>query len=300
MKQPRGLDSARMNGRQMDRFLVSLRKGGSALVPLLILTAAAPLQAQDAVRLRLDSTAGESLTYRFELNLDIAVPPELGGNQRLESLMVLQQTTRDVRGDTLYFDSTVQDVSFSLRAAEGAEMLPDASADFLGQNIRTAFTRRAEPIVIEIEGLDPQASAQVRSALRQGGFPTLPERAVRVGDRWKDTVRIRAADMGMAAPGFLILINDISLQRLSRSGSSTIADILVETAYDFEPDRDAFPGVSVEMTGSRADSVRFDVTRGHFLSARGAQDFTMSLTVPGLGQAFAVRGSGESSAGLID
>ncbi|MEE9578594.1 MAG: hypothetical protein V3W24_03385 [Gemmatimonadota bacterium] len=300
MKQPRGLDSARMNGRQMDRFLVSLRKGGSALVPLLILTAAAPLQAQDAVRLRLDSTAGESLTYRFELNLDIAVPPELGGNQRLESLMVLQQTTRDVRGDTLYFDSTVQDVSFSLRAAEGAEMLPDASADFLGQNIRTAFTRRAEPIIIEIEGLDPQASAQVRSALRQGGFPTLPERAVRVGDRWKDTVRIRAADMGMAAPGFLILINDISLQRLSRSGSSTIADILVETAYDFEPDRDAFPGVSVEMTGSRADSVRFDVTRGHFLSARGAQDFTMSLTVPGLGQAFAVRGSGESSAGLID
>ncbi len=300
MKEPRGLDSARMNGRQMDRFLVSLRKGGSALVPLLILTAAAPLQAQDAVRLRLDSTAGESLTYRFELNLDIAVPPELGGNQRLESLMVLQQTTRDVRGDTLYFDSTVQDVSFSLRAAEGAEMLPDASADFLGQNIRTAFTRRAEPIIIEIEGLDPQASAQVRSALRQGGFPTLPERAVRVGDRWKDTVRIRAADMGMAAPGFLILINDISLQRLSRSGSSTIADILVETAYDFEPDRDAFPGVSVEMTGSRADSVRFDVTRGHFLSARGAQDFTMSLTVPGLGQAFAVRGIGESSAGLID
>ena len=87
---------------------------------------------------------------------------------------------------------------------------------------------------------------------------------------------------------------------MSRSGSSTIADILVETAYGFEPDRDAFPGVSVEMTGSRADNVRFDVTRGHFLSARGAQDFTMSLTVPGLGQAFAVRGNGESSAGLVD
>ncbi len=113
-------------------------------------------------------------------------------------------------------------------------------------------------------------------------------------------MEVRAADMGMAAPGFLVLINDISLQRLSRSGSSTIAEILVETAYDFEPDRDAFPGVSVEMIGSRADSVRFDVTRGHFLSARGAQDFTMSLSVPGLGQAFAVRGNGESSAGLVD
>jgi hypothetical protein len=291
-----------MNGRQMDRFLVSLRRmRGWALVPLLILAAAAgPLQAQDAVRLRLDSTAGESLTYRFELNLDIAVPPELGGNQRLESLMVLQQTTQGVRGDTLYFDSAVEDASFSLRSAEGAEMLPDASANLVGQNFRTAFTRRAEPVIIEIEGQSPQSTAQIRSALRQGGFPTLPERAVRVGDRWKDTVRIRASEMGMAAPGFLILINDISLQRLSRSGSSTIADILVETAYGFEPDRDAFPGVSVEMTGSRADNVRFDVTRGHFLSARGAQDFTMSLTVPGLGQAFAVRGNGESSAGLVN
>jgi hypothetical protein len=271
---------------------------GSALV--LGVATAGPLPAQEAVRLRLNSTAGESLTYKFELNLDIAVPSELGGNQRLESLMVLQQTTRNVRADTLYFDSSVQDASFSLRSAEGAQMLPDASAGLIGQNFRTAFTRRAEPVIIEIEGQPPQATAQVRSALRQGGFPTLPERAVRVGDRWRDTVRIRAADMGMAAPGFLVLINDISLQRLSRSGSSTIAEILVETAYDFEPDRDAFPGVSVEMIGSRADSVRFDVTRGHFLSARGAQDFTMSLSVPGLGQAFAVRGNGESSAGLVD
>lgn len=285
----------------MDRFLVSPRRSAAyALATLLILVAVAPLQAQDAVRLRLDSEAGESLTYEFELDLDIAVPPELGGNQRLESRMVLQQNTRDVRADTLYFNSAVQDASFSLRSAEGAEMLPDASADLIGQNFTTAFTRRAQPVVIEIEGQSPQAAAQVRSALRQGGFPTLPARAVRVGDRWKDTVRIRAADMGMAAPGFLVLINDISLQRLSRKGSSTIADILVETAYDFEPDENAFPGVRVEMTGSRADTVRFDVTKGHFLSARGAQDFTMSLTVPGLGQAFAVRGSGESSAGLVE
>ncbi|MEJ2319631.1 MAG: hypothetical protein P8Y10_10185 [Gemmatimonadales bacterium] len=285
----------------MNSLVVLRRKmGGAALVPLLMLAAYGSLQAQDAVRLRLDSSAGESLTYKFELNLDIAVPPELGGNQRLESLMVLQQTTQDVRGDTLYFDSAVEDARFSLRSEEGAEMLPDASGELVGQNFTTAFTRRAEPVVIEIDGQSPQANAQIRSALRQGGFPTLPERAVRVGDRWKDTVRIRAAEMGMAAPGFLVLINDISLQRLSRSGSSTIADILVETAYGFEPDRNAFPGVSVEVTGSRADNVRFDVTRGHFLSARGAQDFTMSLTVPGLGQAFAVRGNGESSAGLVD
>jgi hypothetical protein len=260
----------------------------------------APGRAQDAVQLRLDSKAGESLTYRFELDLDIVVPPELGGSQRLESLMVLQQTTRQVRGDTIYFDSTVRDASFSLRSAEGAQILPDASEDLLGQRFRTAFTRRAEPISIEIEGQPPQASAQIQSALRQGGFPTLPDRPVRVGDRWKDTVRVRAADMGMAAPGNLLLINDISLRRLSRSGSSTIADILVETVYEFEPDPGAFPGVRVEMTGSRADSVRFDITRGHFLSARGAQDFTMNLTVPGLGQGFAVQGSGESSAGLVD
>lgn len=289
----------------MDRSLGTLgrvrRSASVAGLALLLSTASVvTAPAQEAVQLRLDSSTGESLTYRFELELHIAVPSELGGDQHLESLMVLQQLTRDVRGDTLYFDSTVEDASFSLTSAEGAALLPDPSADLLGQKFRTAFTRRGKPLSIEIEGQAPEAAAQVRSALRQGGFPTLPDRAVRVGDRWKDTVRIRAADMGMAAPGYLVLINDISLQRLSRSGSSTIADILVETAYDFEPDSGALPGVSVDMIGSRADNVRFDVTRGRFLSARGAQNFTLSLTVPGLGQSFSVQGRGMSSAGLVE
>jgi hypothetical protein len=270
----------------------------SAVVLLCVLASTA--RSQETAHLRLDSETGETLTYRFELNLDIGVPAELGGSQRLESLMVLRQTTHDVRGDTLFFDALVQDASFSLRSEAGAEMLPDVSQDLEGQSFRTALTRRGEPLDIQIEGQDAEASAKVRSALRQGGFPKLPDRPVRVGEAWRDTVRIRAADMGMAAPGILVLINDISLQRLSRSGSSTIADILVETIYEFEPDEDAFPGVSVEMTGSRADNVRFNVTRGHFLSARGAQDFTMNLTVPGLGQSFSVRGSGESSASLVE
>ena len=276
------------------------RIGVLGLAAVLAFGEAPRAQAQDAVRLRLNSEQGESVTYRFALDFDIAVPPELGGGQRLESLMVLQQTTEDVRGDTLYFDSMVRDASFSLRSASGAQMLPDASAELIGRNFTTAFTRRGQPIDIEVEGQDAQATAQVRSAMRQGGFPTLPEGAVRVGDRWRDTVRLRAGDIGMAAPGNLVLINDISLQRLSRSGSSTVADILVETVFQFEPDGDAMPGVNVDMTGSGADNVRFDVTQGRFLSARGAQDLTLNLTVPGLRQSFAVQVSGRSSAGLVD
>lgn len=256
--------------------------------------------AQEQVLLRLDSPIGESLTYRFEIHLDIAVPPMLGGSQQLETLMVVQQTTTDVRGDTLYFDATVREASFSLRSEAGGEMLPNVSEDLAAQSFRTAVTRQGEPVDIQIDGQSPETSAQVRSALRQAGFPTLPGRPVAVGDQWRDTIRIRAADMGMAAPGFLVLINDISLVRLSRSGSATIADLLVETTYDFEPEEGASSGLSVEVTGSRADNVRFDVTNGHFLSARGAQDFTMSMTVPGLGTSFSVQGSGESSALLIE
>ena len=256
--------------------------------------------AQEQVLLRLDSPIGESLSYRFEIHLDIAVPPVLGGSQRLESLMVVQQTTTDVRGDTLYFDATVREANFSLRSEDGREMLPNVSEDLAGQSFRTAFTSQGEPVDIQIEGQSPEASAQVRSALRQAGFPTLPGRLVAVGDRWRDTLRIRAADMGMAAPGFLVLINDISLVRLRRSGSATIADLLVETRYEFEPEEGASSGLSVKVTGSRADNVRFDVTNGHFLGASGAQDFTMSMTVPGLGGSFSVHGSGESTALLIE
>ncbi len=273
-----------------------------SIAPALLALAMAPgaVLAQEQVLLRLDSPIGESLTYRFEIHLDIAVPPVLGGSQRLESLMVVQQTTTDVRGDTLYFAATVREANFSLRSEDGGEMLPNASEDLAGQSFRTAFTSQGEPVDIQIEGQSPEPSAQVPSALRQAGFPTLPGRAVAVGDRWKDTLRIRAADMGMAAPGFLVLINDISLVRLSRSGSATIADLLVETTYEFEAEEGAFSGLSVEVTGSRADNVRFDVTNGHFLSASGAQDFTMNMTVPGLGSSFSVQGSGESTALLIE
>jgi len=256
--------------------------------------------AQERVLLRLDSPIGESLTYRFEINLDIAVPPVLGGSQRLESLLVVRQTTTDVRGDTLYFDATVREANFSLRSDDGREMLPNVSEDLAGQSFRTAFTSQGEPLDIQIEGQSPEANAQVRSALRQAGFPTLPGHPVAVGDRWRDTLRIRAADMGMAAPGFLVLINDISLVRLRGSGSATIADLLVETTYEFEPEEGTSSGLSVEVTGSRADNVRFDVTNGHFLSASGAQDFTMKMTVPGLGTSFSVQGSGESTALLIE
>jgi len=272
-----------------------------ALWALIALTMApGVVLAQEQVLLRLDSPIGESLSYRFEINLNIAVPPVLGGSQRLESLMVVQQTTTDVRGDTLYFDATVREANFSLRSEDGGEMLPNVSEDLAGQSFRTAFTSQGEPVDIQIEGQSPEASAQVRSALRQAGFPTLPGHPVAVGDRWRDTVRIRAADMGMAAPGFLVLINDISLVRLRSSGSATIADLLVETTFEFDPEEGTSSGLSVEVTGSRADNVRFDVTNGHFLSASGAQDFTMKMTVPGLGSSFSVQGSGESTALLIE
>ncbi len=272
-----------------------------ALWALMALTMApGVVLAQEQVLLRLDSPIGESLSYRFEIHLDIAVPPLLGGSQQLESLMVVQQTTTDVRGDTLYFDATVREAKFSLRSEDGGEMLPNVSEDLAGQSFRTAFTSQGEPLDIQIEGQSPEASAQVRSALRQAGFPTLPGQPVAVGDRWRDTLRIRAADMGMAAPGFLVLNNDISLVRLSRSGSATIADLLVETTYEFEPEAGASSSLSVAVTGSRADNVRFDVTNGHFLSARGAQDFTMNMTVPSIGTSFSVRGSGESTALLIE
>ncbi len=99
-----------------------------ALWALMALTMApGVVLAQEQVLLRLDSPIGESLSYRFEIHLDIAVPPLLGGSQQLESLMVVQQTTTDVRGDTLYFDATVREAKFSLRSEDGGEMLPNVS-----------------------------------------------------------------------------------------------------------------------------------------------------------------------------
>ena len=103
----------------------------------------------------------------------------------------------------------------------------------------------------------------------------------------------RRFDMAITRQGRLVDIgltdDDAAAGQIKQSLRQVGFPILTaETTFIFEPADVTLAGLSVEMTGSRADAVRFDVTNGRFLASRGQQDFTMNMAVAGKAHCFAI------------
>lgn len=256
-----------------------------------------PAAAQDAVTLRLGAHQGETATYRFEQDLNFQMPPEFGGDQQVRSRLVLAQAVQRVVGDTIHYRTEVEDIAVEMAGSQATGDLD--FSQFQGQHFVSTVTRRGEVLNLEMPGA-AEAGEQIEHSLRQVGFPILPQRAVRVGESWVDTVRVDASAMALPAEGEIVSINRTTLRGLSRSGESTIAELDVETTFSFEPGARAMPGMQVEMSGTRADDVRFDVTRGRFLGATGRQDFTLEMAMPGASGSFTIQGTAESRATLVE
>ncbi len=247
------------------------------------------------ITLRLDATPGQTHSYRFVQDLDFRMPPEFGGDQQLRSFLLLDQTADRLSGDTIHYRNVVRDISVDMEGSAGAGDLD--FSQFEGQTFTSSVTRRGEVVALEMgEGVG--VSDQVEHALRQMGFPLLPEAPVRVGQSWTDTTRVDAAAMAVPAEGEIVSISRTTLQGLGRQGGSQVAELRVETTFAFEPGARALPGMRVEMTGNRTDDVRFDVTAGRFLDAIGEQDFVLNMTMPGASGTFAIQGTARSQASL--
>ncbi|MFQ5690445.1 MAG: hypothetical protein ACE5HQ_09260 [Gemmatimonadota bacterium] len=248
--------------------------------------------------LRLKANEGDSDTYRYEQRIDLKMPPEFGGSHKLASLLVLEQTAQRVVGDTIFFGSEVKDVS-----VEAGDSSLNAGLDFSrfkGQHFTTKITREARVLEIRMADSTIAGVEAIQQSLRQLGFPTLPDHPVRIGDSWSDTTRVDASTMALPAQGVIVSVNHATLSDLSTRKGTTVADLAVETSFTFQPSGQAFPGLSVDMTGSRADHVRFDVTHGRFLTGTGRQSFTMSMAIPGAAGSMSIEGKATSTAKRID
>lgn len=266
-----------------------------ALTAALLLAVLPHVSGAQEVTLRLDPTPGQTQTYRFEQDLDFRMPPEFGGDQQLRSFLLLDQTADRLSADTIHYENVVRDISVDMEGSTGAGDLD--FSQFKGQTFTSAVTRRGEVVALEMgEGM--AVSDQVEHALRQMGFPLLPDAPVRVGQSWTDTTRVDAAAMAVPAEGEIVSISRTTLRGIGRQGGSQVAELRVETTFAFEPGARALPGMRVEMTGNRADDVRFDVTAGRFLEATGQQDFVLNMTMPGASGTFAIRGTARSRANL--
>lgn len=266
----------------------------AAAAALLIALLPAASGAQE-VTLRLDPAQGDTLSYRFEQDMDFAMPPEFGGDQRMRSVLQLDQVATGFAGDTIRYDNIVREISFEMEGATGAEN-PDFS-QFEGQTFEADVTRRNG--ILNLRMTDGSGvSEQVRDALSQMGFPLLPRGPVRPGESWTDTTRVDAAAMAVPAEGDIVSINRTTLQGLDREGGATVARLRVESTYAFEPGPRTLPSMGVELTGTRADDVRFDVTSGRFLTANGEQQFVFDITMPGASGSFTIEGRIRSRARL--
>lgn len=280
---------------------------GSALITALPWTGPAAVAAQEEgpVRLRLDDTEGRSSTYLFRSRTDVSPPPGMGAQTVAEATMRVRRTVESVAGDTLRIavridsfdldlESDDEQVRSQLRRAE-----EESRETVLGETFRVSVTRRGE--IVEMGGMGDGAAGarQIDRSVRELTFGTLPEGPVSVGDSWTDTRTADASSFGVPVGGDIVTERTSTLDRTFRRNGSRVAEISVEASFGFEPDTTAQTAMSVDLSGSSAQTIRFDVDQGRFLSSSGAEDFTVNLGVPGQGS-FSFQVLSESSAELLE
>lgn len=266
-----------------------------------------PAAAQETgpVTLRLDATEGRTSTYRVRSRTHVSPPPMMGMETTAETTMRMRRSVESADGDTLRvavridsfdldLDSDDESVRSQLRQAE-----EDARESVLGETFRVAVTRRGEVVAMGDVADGAEAVQQIDRTVRELTFATLPDGPVTVGESWSETRRADAASFGIPMDGEVVTETTSTLSRLLERDGSSVAEIGVETTFGFEPDTARQAAVSVEMSGSSAQTLRFDVDAGRFLSSSGAEDFTVLLSVPGQ-DSFTLQADSESSAELVE
>lgn len=260
-------------------------------------TAGLEVPQERPVRLRLEARPGEAATYRYLQEIDLRMPREFGGDQRVESRLVVRQRAERVEETSIGYLGEVREVTVEMAGSPSADEL-DFSR-FEGQRFRMTLDRRGRLQGITAIGDPGPGFEQLEQSMRQIGFPVLPPGPVRVGESWVDTARIDAAAMALPATGEIVSVSRVTLERLSRIDGRTVAELAVHTDFHFEPSGGAMPGMQVEVTGRRQDEVRFDVDRGRFLEARGNQEFELRMTIPGAPSSLSIGGTARSRAELL-
>jgi len=281
-----------------------LPRGGAftgALI-LSLLASSSPLFAiqEGPVLLRLSGDKGDAATLRNTQEMTMDLPPEMGIGEKMTTRMsiVLDQTATGTRGDTIVYHTTISDVQLTIDPAPPGMPVPDLAV-LKGREFDYSLTTRGAVAGLQVE--HPEGSEdisqyvpQIQNWLNQFGFPSLPEGKVSVGDTWTDTLQVPVASMlRLGGDGTAPTIRTTTLKGLSRVGDATVADLTIEGSVEFHSPEEA-EGPAIDMQGSSAASVRFDVTNGHFLGSTGAMDFTMNMSIPGAPMDFSFTGAGKT------
>ncbi len=267
---------------------------------------AAP-DADQEVRLELKAEEGETATYRYETRASITPPPALGAATEVTSTMVLHRTVESVTPDSLRFRARVEDfqldVSSQDQRARGQleSMAERARENAVGSRFWLTVSPAGEMIRMRREGGATVEGSGVEQSLRQLSFAALPRGPVGVGDSWSGTDSLDASSFGAPVQGTVVTDTRTTLESIDRSGGGPVAVLQVEGTFELHPDTASGGGITGEMEGSSAQTLRFDIEAGRFLDAEGAQDVTFNLSMPGAqGGSLSVQTTIRHSSRLVD
>lgn len=248
-----------------------------------------PSPADQEVRLELKAEEGETATYRYETRASITPPPALGAATEVTSTMVLRRTVESVTPDSLRFRARVEDFQLEVssqdeRARGQLEgMAERARENAVGSRFWLTVSPAGEMIRMRREGGTTVQGSGVEQSLRQLSFAALPREPVAVGDSWSGTDSLDASSFGTPVRGTVVTDTRTTLESIDRSGGSPVAVLQVEGTFELHPDTASGGGITGEMQGSSAQTVRFDIEEGRFLGAEGGQDVTFNLSMSGAG-----------------
>lgn len=264
---------------------------------------AQPADRQDPVELRLRTTEGETLTYRHDTRLQVTPPPGMGQQTLVKSTVVLSRTTRSVRGDTLRYAAEIDDFRLEMDAGQERmnrqlETMADSAREAaVGRRFELVMTTDGRLLTVAVDDDGRLGADQLRQSLRRLQFAVLPEGPVEVGESWSYRTTSASSAFGLPVAGEVVVEHTGTLEGLTRREGSLVADLQMEASLAFRADSAA--AVQVQMEGTGARNIRFDVERGLYLSSSGAQDFTIQLSVPGARGTQTIRGEAESTTRLV-
>lgn len=268
---------------------------------------AATLAQQEPVELRLRAEEGATATYRFEWKSHLAPPPAMDMSATdVTGSAVVARTAEEVRGDTLKFRSRIEDIQLDIQSGNPqvqsqSEAAAKRSERMVGREFVLTVTRTGHVVAMEAPNAEAVSGGQIERSLRELSFVTLPERPVAPGDSWKGQETVDAVSFGIPLQGDVVTRTTTTLDRVFEESGSRIAELQVEATFEFRPTGETKEQtMQVQMNGSSAQTIRFDVDEGRFLSSSGAQDFTVNLSIPGQPVSFTVQGSNETSARLVE
>lgn len=245
----------------------------AAILAVLASPAMAQTSSQEAVYLRIGGQPGQSNRYRSTIDVFVrGGPMAMSSDTTLPMSRITTFTTRQVStvtGDTVTFGDVVDSATIETPAMPAmAAQMGNFAANLRGQTTTTKMDPRGKVVSIVVQNPNAGMMGGGRGMMRnvpgrnQRAMFVFPERAIRVGDTWSDSMLIAATAPEEGPTNFLA---SFKLEGIEMISGVRVASVSFNGTM-------ATNGPNGPQLMSSAGAFQFDV------NGRRVASFTMTLT----------------------